>query len=74
MPESLKNILLVMANGGLLVPPSENPKYAKLWEDTWRRLERFLPGMFSELFPPSSDVAPAITLSPTAEVQQDTLK
>ncbi|MCJ1417746.1 GDP/GTP exchange factor for ARF [Xylographa parallela] len=51
VPESLKNILLVMANGGYLAPPSESPQYARLWEETWKRLERFLPGMFREIFP-----------------------
>ncbi|MCJ1385348.1 GDP/GTP exchange factor for ARF [Xylographa soralifera] len=51
VPESLKNILLVMANGGYLAPPSENPQHARLWEETWKRLERFLPGMFQEIFP-----------------------
>ncbi|MCJ1477728.1 GDP/GTP exchange factor for ARF [Lambiella insularis] len=51
VPESLKNILLVMANGGYLIPPSENPKSARLWQETQKRLERFLPGMFQEIFP-----------------------
>ena len=43
-----------MANGGYLAPPSENPQYARLWEETWKRLERFLPGMFHEIFPEPS--------------------
>ena len=55
MPESLKNILLVMANGGLLVPPSENPEHAELWNETWKKLEKFLPGMFAELFPQTQE-------------------
>jgi brefeldin A-resistance guanine nucleotide exchange factor 1 len=40
-----------MANGGFLVPPSEAPEKARLWDGTWKRLERFLPGMFREIFP-----------------------
>ena len=55
VPESLKNILLVMANGGLLVPPSENPEHAELWNETWKKLEKFLPGMFAELFPQTQE-------------------
>jgi brefeldin A-resistance guanine nucleotide exchange factor 1 len=56
VPESLKNILLVMHNGQVLVPPEEDASKAQLWNDTWARLERFLPGMKSELFP---EVTPA---------------
>ena len=51
MPESLKNILLVMANGGYLVPPSNNEKPSEIWEETWKRVDRFLPGLFREVFP-----------------------
>lgn len=51
MPESLKNIILVMSSGGYLVPPSENPGNERLWTETWKRLERFLPGLKGEVFP-----------------------
>lgn len=51
MPESLKNILLVMADGGYLVPPNEKTGNNKLWDETWRRLDRFLPNLFAEVFP-----------------------
>lgn len=51
MPESLKNILLVMASGKYLVPPEEDKTNEKLWKETWNRLERFLPGFLEELFP-----------------------
>ena len=56
VPESLKNILLVMSSGGHLVPPSECPEelteqQKQLWTETWTRLERFLPGLLAELFP-----------------------
>lgn len=52
MPESLKNILLVMASGKYLVPPEEDKKNEELWNQTWKRLDRFLPGFLEELFPP----------------------
>jgi brefeldin A-resistance guanine nucleotide exchange factor 1 len=67
VPESLKNILLVMASGGFFgADPAistetfrcNNPGGAgdmdrnrELWEKTWQRLERFLPELKTELFP-----------------------
>ena len=63
VPESLKNILLVMANGGYLVepPPKGAPEEEaidqgkiRLWTETQKRLERFVPGLWNELFPPSA--------------------
>ena len=51
VPESLKNILLVMANGKYLVPPTEDPSKEKLWVETKKRLQRFLPDLFEEIFP-----------------------
>ncbi|CAZ85055.1 unnamed protein product [Tuber melanosporum] len=50
VPESLKNILLVMASGKYLVPPEEGGKNTELWNLTWKRLERFLPDLHEELF------------------------
>ena len=49
MPESLKNILLVMSSSGYLVPPSQDLTYEKLWVETWKRLDRFLPDLRKEL-------------------------
>lgn len=49
MPESLKNILLVMSGSGFLVPPSQDPSKEKLWVETWKRLDRFLPDLRKEL-------------------------
>lgn len=60
VPESLKNILLVMADGGYLVPPSENADNVRLWDETQRRLERFLPNLFSELFPEETKIPPPV--------------
>jgi golgi-specific brefeldin A-resistance guanine nucleotide exchange factor 1 len=49
VPESLKNILLVMSSSGYLVPPSQDPTHEKLWVETWKRLNRFLPDLRKEL-------------------------
>ncbi|GLB02791.1 GDP/GTP exchange factor for ARF [Aspergillus tubingensis] len=80
IPESLKNILLVMADGGYLVPPSQDPSKEPIWTETKKRLERFLPDLFKEIFPNASDeksapvsVAPSpapSTPTPPAEPQE----
>jgi brefeldin A-resistance guanine nucleotide exchange factor 1 len=48
-------MLLVMSNGGYLAPPSEDedqsPEQEELWEETWKRVNRFLPNFLGELFP-----------------------
>lgn len=49
--ENLKNMLLVMSNGGYLAPPEENPQREELWNETWKRINRFQPDLFNELFP-----------------------
>lgn len=58
MTENVKNILLVMSSQGYLVPPSKpgsgekaEPAKEELWVETWKRLDRFSPGLFAELFP-----------------------
>jgi golgi-specific brefeldin A-resistance guanine nucleotide exchange factor 1 len=54
--ENLKNILLVMSNGGYLSPPGQNASNKELWVETWNRLDRFLPHLFRELFPEEANV------------------
>ncbi|EKG16735.1 SEC7-like protein [Macrophomina phaseolina MS6] len=55
VPESLKNILLVMSSGGYLVPPDQKPENEELWRETWTKLERFLPNLLPELFPEEAE-------------------
>ncbi|KAF4624668.1 hypothetical protein G7Y89_g13500 [Cudoniella acicularis] len=62
VPESLKNILLVMASSGYLVPPSQDPSQEKLWVETWKRIDRFLPDLKKDL-----DLDPA---APTKEAEK----
>ncbi|CAL8577135.1 GDP/GTP exchange factor for ARF [Xanthoria parietina] len=63
--ESLKNILYFMKSDGYLVPPSSSSAEAKdtsnMWHETWKRVDRFLPGMRKEIFsesPPQSKARP----------------
>lgn len=45
IPESLKNMLLVMSSANVLAPSSN------LWAPTWRAIDAFLPNLKAELFP-----------------------
>ena len=51
IPESLKNILLVMVDGGYLEPPSKDEKPSQIWEETWKRVDRSLPSLFRDIIP-----------------------
>jgi len=55
VPESLKNVVLVMNTTGLLVPPSGNDqrteRQQQLWALTEERIERFLPGFLAAVIP-----------------------
>jgi len=42
-------MLLVMSNSGYLIPPQQDPTHEKLWVETWKRLDRFLPDLRKEL-------------------------
>lgn len=60
IPESLKNMLLVMSSANVLAPSSN------LWAPTWRAIDAFLPNLRTELFP---EPPPAV-LSHSAQPQQ----
>lgn len=58
--EGVKNVLLVLGDGGYLVRPGradsggdgeQDEMRRQLWRETSRRLEVFLPGLMAELFP-----------------------
>ncbi len=40
-----------MADGGYLVPPLAGEKGSEIWIETWKRVDRFLPDLFAEIFP-----------------------
>lgn len=71
VPESLKNILLVMSSSGYLVPPSVNPEHEKLWTETWKRIDRFLPDLRKELDLDPKENVPAPV---TAEVKKEEIE
>ncbi|KAK5657707.1 hypothetical protein OQA88_2779 [Cercophora sp. LCS_1] len=49
VPENLKNVLLIMSSNGYLVPPKQNPEREELWNETWKRIDRFLPDLRKDL-------------------------
>jgi brefeldin A-resistance guanine nucleotide exchange factor 1 len=84
IPESIKNIILVMADQGHLAPPHQDPSKENIWTETKKRLERFLPDLFEEVFPdvpapkenppvtsPKSDSPPPHSIVPTSEHTTD---
>ena len=50
VPESLKNILLVMSASGVLVEPGEgrDGPASRLWEASWARIGQFCPSVKDE--------------------------
>lgn len=75
-----------MADGGYLAPPSEDPSKEKIWVETRKRLERFLPDLFAEIFPdkletppqaeapatPDAGAATTAAVSPATDADTDT--
>ncbi|KAF8522156.1 hypothetical protein BU17DRAFT_45284 [Hysterangium stoloniferum] len=57
VPESLKNVILVMNASEILVPPSEpdlrDERQKSMWAATQERIDRFLPGFLVEIIPPA---------------------
>lgn len=58
VPESLKNVLLVMNEAGFLRPPHDprwTPEHAPLWDATFERIQPFLPELKGEFNLDSSE-------------------
>ncbi|KAM3843001.1 Golgi-specific brefeldin A-resistance guanine nucleotide exchange factor 1-like, partial [Diretmus argenteus] len=72
IPESLKNMLLVMDTAGIFHSADSKTGYSDLWEITWERIICFLPRLREELFKqtvmpdpvPSAPAEPAQPASP----------
>lgn len=67
-------MMLVMAKDGYLVPPSsdasKDPAKEKLWLETWKRLDRFLPDLRKELpqlAEPEEVKSPVVEQAPNKE-------
>lgn len=77
IPESLKNMLLVMSTAGIFKAPKagepENDPSVELWNMTWMRVNSFLPNLHGELFPntPGSSPAPAPATGEWADYELD---
>jgi brefeldin A-resistance guanine nucleotide exchange factor 1 len=73
IPESLKNVILVMNASGLVVPPRGEPdtrteEQKDLWDVTYKTVEHFLPGFTKAVFPPPPP--PMAAVPPRASQQQ----
>ncbi|KAH9931014.1 Sec7-domain-containing protein [Fomitopsis serialis] len=70
IPESLKNVVLVMNATGLLVQPmipdTRDERQKQLWDATFERIQRFLPGFLREVLP---EPMPAHMARPKPSVQ-----
>ncbi|KAG6001207.1 hypothetical protein E4U21_004613 [Claviceps maximensis] len=47
--ENLKNVVLFMISSGFLVPPENIKSEQPLWDETWKRIDRFLPALRNDL-------------------------
>ncbi|KAK2922285.1 Golgi-specific brefeldin A-resistance guanine nucleotide exchange factor 1 isoform X3 [Channa argus] len=68
IPESLKNMLLVMDTAGIFHSADSKTGYSDLWEITWERIVCFLPHLREELF--KQTVIPDPISSSSAETVQ----
>lgn len=69
-----------MASSGNLVSPHKDPSKEKLWTETWKRIDRFLPELRGELAldePPNQETtnnqtvdAPAQSEDPSGEIEK----
>uniref|UniRef100_A0AAY4EUT1 Golgi-specific brefeldin A-resistance guanine nucleotide exchange factor 1 n=1 Tax=Denticeps clupeoides TaxID=299321 RepID=A0AAY4EUT1_9TELE len=69
IPESLKNMLLVMDTAGIFLSADSRTGYSALWEITWERIDCFLPHLREELFkqtplPPAPSPPPPVAPEP----------
>ncbi|OAA56011.1 cytohesin-2 [Cordyceps fumosorosea ARSEF 2679] len=78
--ENLKNVILFMESNGVLVPPTEDTTRKEIWEETWKRVDRFLPDLRAEIAPVldepeekptvGADAEPASTRASVEDSQQ----
>ncbi|XP_065652483.1 Golgi-specific brefeldin A-resistance guanine nucleotide exchange factor 1 isoform X4 [Hydra vulgaris] len=78
VPESLKNMLLVMSTAGIFehhqdIPENENPdkktrRYSALWQVTWDRIDCFLPNLKDDLLATRSPASLRASSPPEPDV------
>lgn len=73
IPESLKNMLLVMETAGVFQENGDEAgsmrqdgNYGRLWNETWDRIGSFLPSLRKEVFKPPPVPQPPPALVPTS--------
>jgi brefeldin A-resistance guanine nucleotide exchange factor 1 len=71
IPESLKNVVLVMQAADILVPPTQEPdqrseRQQALWAASQERIERFLPGFLDAVIA-APQYAATTTSAPNVE-------
>nr|XP_039272742.1 Golgi-specific brefeldin A-resistance guanine nucleotide exchange factor 1-like isoform X2 [Styela clava] len=73
IPESLKNMLLVMDTARIFHNSESPTDYTSLWDVTWERIDCFLPSLKDEVFkPPSPEPPKKELIAPTAnELHRD---
>uniref|UniRef100_A0A8C8DCB5 Golgi-specific brefeldin A-resistance guanine nucleotide exchange factor 1 n=1 Tax=Oncorhynchus tshawytscha TaxID=74940 RepID=A0A8C8DCB5_ONCTS len=69
IPESLKNMLLVMDTAGIFHSADSRTGYSDLWEITWERIDCFLPNLREELFKQTVIPQPGTGTPPVELVQ-----
>ncbi|KAH6703350.1 ARF guanine-nucleotide exchange factor 2 [Verticillium dahliae] len=47
--ENLKNVILFVSSSGFLVAPSQDASKETLWNETWNRIDRFVPDLRRDL-------------------------
>ncbi|XP_028936567.1 Golgi-specific brefeldin A-resistance guanine nucleotide exchange factor 1 isoform X2 [Ornithorhynchus anatinus] len=69
IPESLKNMLLVMDTAEIFHSADTRSGSSALWEITWERIDCFLPRLRDELFKQTviPDPVPSVSLEPNAQ-------
>merc|ERR1719430_1912747 len=80
LPESLKNMLLVMDTSGRGLFFTDSGEPTPLWGVTWEKVETFLPGLRDELFPdwqkrssPKSNSSDEVSKDPDLKDQNSSL-
>jgi len=70
IPESLKNMLLVMDTAGIFHSAETASGYTSLWDVTWERIDCFLPNLKNEVFKPPSPGTALVVIACTSKSQE----